>query len=279
MEASIPPVGRPKLVVVLSDLHCGSTQGLLPPSFVTLEGNSVEQNAHQRFLWSCWENAKEFIDQVRGENADPYALVLNGDLIEGNHHHTKEIISPEVGDHKAAAIQVLQPLVHFASKTFVVRGTECHTNNTEVSIADSLGAELNPETNNRAFDRLILDVNGTRCVWRHHIGTSVRKSLAATQLSVQLMEERMEAADNGEPMPRVVGFAHRHKYGEYRDGHGIAIVSPPWQLLTRHGHKVVSQARTKPGLYILDFRGKGEGELPEIRKRIYVAPQPQSIIV
>lgn len=229
----------------------------------------------QDWLWMCWIKANEFIEDTVG--GKPYALVLNGDLIEGNHHGTKEIWSPEVGDHKLAALKILTPLANAAAKTFVIRGTEVHTNNTETSIADALAAEMNHETGIRSFDRLTLDINGVRNVFRHHIGTTVRRGLAGTQLSANLVEEQVEAVNNGEPIPRVVCCAHRHKFGWYRDDNGICVVSPPWQGLTRFGHKVVSQARTKPGVYILDYEGKQYGELPEVISRTYDTPKPQAI--
>jgi hypothetical protein len=263
------------LLVVLSDLHCGSTKGLLPPGFVTLEGQEVGQNVFQRFLWECWQKANTFIDQVAGTSR--WGLVLNGDLLEGNHHGTREIISPEVADHRKAAMQVLRPLAKQAAKVFVVRGTECHVNNHEVGIGEELHAVKNPETGLHAFDRLTIDIHGVRCVFRHHIATTTRRSLSATALSTQLAEEQLEAVNNGEPLPRVLGCAHRHKPDNYEGDNGMCFVSPAWQVLTRHGHKVVSPARCKPGVQILDWRGLPHGELPRFHKRYYEAPHPQAI--
>lgn len=264
-----------RILVVLSDIHAGSSKALLPPGFVTLEGMEVAQNAYQRWLWECWQRANAFIDETVGNR--PWALVLNGDLIEGIHHGTKEIISPEVADHRRAAMEILRPLAKRATKTFVVKGTECHVNNHEVGIGEELHAVKDPTTKLHAFDRLTLDVAGVRCVFRHHIPASVRRNLSATQLSITLGEEQLEAANNGEPIPRVVGAAHRHKPGYYQDDNGLCFVSPPWQVLTRHGHKVVSAARTKPGVQILDWTDREDGELPEFKRKYYEAPKPEAI--
>lgn len=264
-----------EVVAVLSDIHAGSTKGLFPPGFETLEGQKVEQNVFQVWLWECWLRANAFLEETL--DGAPFALVLNGDLIEGVHHGTKEIISPEVADHRLAAVAILEPLAKKAEKLFVVRGTECHVNNHEVSIGKELGAVRNSETGIHAFDRLTIDVCGVRCVFRHHIPASVRRNLSATQLSIQLAEEQLEAANNGEKIPRVVACAHRHKPGFYQDDNGLCFVSPPWQVLTRHGHKVVSPARTKPGIQILDWRGLAHGKLPRFIPRYYEAPKPQAI--
>jgi hypothetical protein len=266
-----------RAVVVVADIHAGSSKGLLPPDFVNIEDQSVPQNPMQVWLWDCWIKALGFVNETM--NGDPYAFVANGDMIEGVHHGTKEIISPDVGDHKRAATQILEPVVQGAARSFFVLGTECHVGNVELSIAAELGAETNPESTagNRGFQRLTLDVAGVRCVFRHHISASVRRGLSATQLSLALAEEQLEAVNNDEPIPRVICAAHRHRWGYFQDDNGIAVVSPCWQFLTKHGHKVVSPARTKPGLYILDWRRRRDGELPEVHKFQLNAPAPTVI--
>jgi hypothetical protein len=272
------PKKRPegiKLVAVIADTHCGSSRGLLPPSFYTSENNEVVPNSYQDWLWECYMRSFAFFKEVVGR--DKVALVLNGDLIEGVHHGTKEIISPSVGDHVQAAIRTIEPFAEAAERIFVVRGTECHTNDSEAAVADYFGADMNPETRKRTFDRLLLDVNGVRHVFRHHIGTSVRRSSAGTQLSTQLAEEQIEAANNNEKIPKVLCVAHRHKFGKYEDENGLCVVSPPWQVLTRFAHKVVSQARTKPGIYILDHRGKESGQLPVVHAITFATPEQPTV--
>jgi len=267
--------GPIRKIVVISDTHIGSTKGLLCPGFTTHEGNEIKLNAMQEWLWMCWERANDFIEEVVDDQ--PYALVLNGDLVEGIHHHTTEVWSPKVKDQVTAAIQVLGPLSANARHTFVVNGTECHTRDNEDTIAEVLGAEIDHQTGNFSFERLTLELNGIRHVFRHHIGTTIRRGLAGTQLSANLAEEQVESINNGERIPRVVFCAHRHKFGQYQDNNGLLVVSPPWQGLTRFGHKVVSQARTQPGLFILDYSNKQQGELPDVKSRTYRTPEPQAV--
>ena len=266
---------KPELIFAISDLHCGSTVGLLPPRFRTLEDTSVNQNPVQRWLWSCWQDTQKWIDVT--SKGRPYGLVINGDLIEGNHHRTTQIISPDIGDHIEAALQVLRPLVSKAAATFIVRGTECHTGNAEIAIGRALKCRVNPDNGLPIWDRLTLDVKGIRYVFRHHIGTTMRRGLAATQLSVNLAEEQLEAANADEKIPRVLVCSHRHKYGQYQDDGGICVVTPPWQGLTRFAHKVVSQARTTPGLVCFDHTACEQGELPKVRPRLYTSQRTQAV--
>lgn len=264
-----------RLLVILSDLHAGSTVALMPPSFETLEGQTIEQSPMQKWLWECWLKCNKWIDGIVGK--DPHALVLNGDMIEGIHHHSKQVFSPDTNDHVEAAIHILRDRATKAASSFVIRGTECHTSNTEIVIGKALKLAVNEDTGLPAWDKLFLDVAGVRCVFQHHITTSVRPWTEGTGLASQAASEKLEAIDNDEIAPRVICCAHRHKYGQFSNGRTLTIVSPPWQMLTRHGHKVVGHARTKPGAYILDWRGVENGSLPKVHEILFNAPHPKAI--
>lgn len=262
-------------VLVLSDLHVGSTVAVMPRGFKTAEGNEIGLNGVQEFLLAAWEDMLRWSAALmEGGN---YALVINGDCIDGDHHGTKQIWSKDIGDQIEACVELLKPLTYRAAKVFVVRGTESHTHNTELAIGKALGAERNPETGAAAFDRLHLSVNGTRCVFRHHVGTSTRSWSEATAMASTLAEETIQAARNGEAPRQVVCCAHRHKFGTYSNGRGTVVISPPWQMLSRFGHRVVGEARTQPGAYVLDFSCRPSGALPTVHERIYSAPAEPEI--
>jgi hypothetical protein len=268
-----------QLAIVISDLHCGSSAALLPPEFEDHKGNTIGQNPVQKFLWDCWRRAEDFAKGV--VDGDSYAIVLNGDLIEGIHHGAGELISNKTEDHVTCAEDVLVPYSKEASRIFVVRGTECHTGNHESSLGKILKAHKNPDTHKRkathAFDRLQLNLHGCECAFSHHIGTSVRDYTEATQLGIVLNQELVHAVRNGEIPPRVVARAHRHKYGMFENGHELAIVTPPWQAQTRHVHKVVTAVRCHPGVVILDWRGREVGDTPRVHRQIYEAPAQTTI--
>jgi hypothetical protein len=174
-----------RVAVVVSDLHCGSTYALLPPLFETLEGNEVKQNAVQQWLWRCWQEATgPWLQKLIG--TDDFALIVNGDATEGMHHHSTEVISPELGDHLEAAKVTLKPLSEWASETFIVEGTACHSGNLEHALAKALKATRDIETGKAAFPRLVLTIAGTRCVFQHHITTTSRPYLEASALSIHL---------------------------------------------------------------------------------------------
>lgn len=264
--------------LVISDIHAGSTGGLAPPKLKLHGGGIYHQSLIQGWMWECWTDWQgAWFDKYIG--ADDFALIVNGDLIEGVHHGTKEVISPEIADHRAAAVECLGPISDKAAKTFVVEGTECHTGISEHSIAAELGATPNPDTGLPAWDRLDITIAETRCIFSHHIGTTSRPYLEASQLSIHMGVERQEAVINGEAPPKVIGRAHRHRYGEFRDAHGLCFVTPPWQMLTRHARKVVAAARCRPGVVLLDWSDTEDGELPETHVMTYRPPQAKGITI
>ncbi len=201
--------------------------------------------------------------------------MVNGDLTEGIHHGGKQVISGDVIDHQDAAKQILEPLAKRAAKTFIVAGTECHTANMEQKLAKSLGAVPDPNSGKAAWDRLDLTLNGVRHVIVHHISATVRPYLRGSMLSIYPACEQLSAANNAEPIPRVFGYAHRHGFDHYQNENLMSFVTAPWQGATRHVHKVVPAPRIKPGIVVIDARGKAKGELPELHSRHYAAPQPK----
>ena len=70
---------KPQLLVVVSDLHCGSTVGLLAPDAETHYGNTIGfgSNYHQEWLWDKWQEGMRRVFALAGD--DPYVLLCNGD--------------------------------------------------------------------------------------------------------------------------------------------------------------------------------------------------------
>lgn len=246
-------------ILVLSDTHCGSTVGLMPPEFETCEEVTVKQNAFQKRMWLAWMGMVE-----KAKASGPFDLVLNGDLIEGIHHRTTEVFSADPADHVLCAQHVLQPLAEHAETVYVVRGTAAHTGpSTEHGLAVKLGAVSNTKAR-PAFDRLELTRNGCPCVFSHHMPTTARPWTEATGLGVNAAAHQLEAARAGEAIPRVVVSGHRHRFGLHMDSFSVSVALPAWQGLTRFGHKVVPQARTYVGMVWLDWTSKKAGELPVV---------------
>lgn len=263
-----------RTICVLSDLHAGSVVAVMPPKFTTSNEQEVTANPLQAWYYDCWQRTRAWIKSIVRD--DPAALILNGDLIEGDHHRTTEIISRDISDHIEIARILLEPLVDSFDLTFITRGTECHTGNVEAALGKMLGAVKNPETNKPAFDRLTVELCGIRLVARHHVTTTSRPWLESNGLGMELAAEQLHSARNGEVMPNVLCVAHRHVAGHVVTGDGLCLATPAWQGMTRHTHKVVPAARCKTGAYILDWRDVPDGSLPVVHRKLFQAPHAKA---
>lgn len=256
-----------RAVVAVSDLHVWSTVGLWPEGdFKNLAGCRVGQNDFQKWLWDCWINlwTKEI---PRALGNEPFLLLINGDIVEGRHHRTDQVMSGSEDDQMEAFEAVMKPLAGMAAKTIVVKGTECHTRNLENIAAKLIGAIPDPNSGHGAWDKAVFDISDTRCVARHHISSSARVWTETAGPRAALLSEQLEALKNGEPVPKVVLAAHRHVYGEDRSMNGLSVVTPAWQALTRHGYKVVPQSHgCNPGAVVLTWE---DGDLPESELIVY----------
>jgi len=258
-------------MVVLSDTHVGSTVALWPEGFVTATGNLISPNDLQRWYLRCFLDFQhEWLPKVVGK--DPFALIVNGDMVDGIHHRSKQIMTHDIGDQLSAVIDLFGPLVGKADKLFLTLGTECHTQQTEAYIGKELGAETDPATGLHAFDALRVEKWGKLFSIQHHIGTTTRKWTEATAPVASFHNERLEALDAGHRPPDYIVRAHRHTRGDY----GRAITTGPWQALTRYAHKVVPGAVSRPSVVCFsapDF----EGDNVRVRERVYSPEQPPII--
>jgi len=257
-------MSRIERVVIISDTHIGSTVALMAPEFETGEGQLIGLNAFQEWFWECWLHLwEEWVPEVTG--GEPYALVINGDIVDGIHHRTTQVWSPDSGDQVDAVDLAFKPVMETQpAKVFITEGTECHSRNTETRIGRKLGAEKCPVRNRHAFERLELFIgeNERPVVFRHHIGTTARPYLEASQLSIHLGVERQEAERADRKGPLGLVCAHRHRHGWFDDGCGFSAVTGAWQWLTRYGHKVVPGAVPMPSAIMLDFSAVGKDKVP-----------------
>jgi hypothetical protein len=267
----MPPAIRK--LVVCGDFHLGSPRALMPPDFKTLEGNVVRQNAGQQWLWHHWREFQNWIAAQTG--GEPYGLVLMGDLIEGVHHGSAEVVSAALEDHVSMACDVLGPMADEANKTYVILGTESHTRNMEHAIARAIGAEKAPEGN--AWRDLMLTVNGSMVFFTHHAGTSGRVYLRASRLSIHLGNMQLERVRAGHQVPIGMVAGHCHIMDAYTDSRGFCLTTPSWQSLTRYGHKVVSTAVPHVGGACLHF--EEAGGVPRIATFRRDWPQPAGVIL
>lgn len=260
---------KSRLILQLSDLHVGSVVGLWPENFTANEGFTIGQTVFQKWLWQCWGDMTEWAAKIIDD--EPFDLVLNGDLVEGIHHKTTQVMSADVGDQSTAVLQVLDWLCSKAANVHLVKGTECHTRNDEIRLGKVLGGSRDTTTGQHAWDVLDLEMNGTLFNFAHHIPATTKSYLEAAAHSSALGALTHCRARTGKRVPMVMARAHRHRHGVWNDGNQISAICGAWQGLTRHGFKVVPDAVPQPSAIIYDTRNTEKGDLPLVHQRVYTA--------
>jgi len=259
-----------RILLVVSDLHCGSEVGLMPPESEIRTGNRIGfgGNVHQEWLWHCWTDLQSQFARIRGK--DRYALLLNGDLTEGVHHKSIEALTQSVEDHANMAIAAVGGLAGKAEKSFVTLGTEVHTGLIENYIAKAIGS-----AGGRARGKWLFRMAGCLVDATHHIGTTSRAYLEAGALSIAMGNARLNSMRCGQEPARVYLRGHRHTGGWFSDGQGMMGVTGGWQFLTRYGRKVVPDSIPRPSGLVLDWRRRRDGELPEVHEIVFTPEQDE----
>lgn len=232
------------LLAVVSDTHCGSYFGLCPPSiWLDWGGQYRALRRSQTWLWRSWQAYWQRIHEMREEHQAELWVVLNGDLVEGDHHNTGEIISRNWLHHRKIALEALEPYLRPARHLFVTKGTESHVGMSGLwddVIAEDLGAHPDEESGTAAWAWLELEAEGVSFAFAHHGRESGREHLRGTGArSLASDLESYYLRKHGRPPPQVGVFSHAHRKGDSGDNFEIRVyVTPCWQMSTSHGHKI-----------------------------------------
>jgi len=261
-------------LVVISDTHCGCQLGLCPPKRIRLdEGGSYSPSRLQRKVWRCWEDLwRQWVPEAtRGE---PYAIVVNGDTLDGRHHGAVTQFAGNLADQARVAYEALAPVVE-GHPLYMIRGTEAHVGpsaEAEEQLAERLGA-IPDEDGRYARWELWKWLAGRKKLvhFLHHIGVTGSQAYEATAVHKELVEAFAEAARWRQHPPNAVIRSHRHRFTETRiptaDGAAIAAVTPGWQLKTPFAWKVPGGRQSLPQIGALLVR-VARGEI-YVREKIY----------
>jgi hypothetical protein len=227
--------------------------GLCPPGKFKLDGGvTCEPSRLQKKLWTWWtEFWDEWVPMVtRGEK---YAVIVNGDALDGVHHNAVHQISHNLADQEAIAYRILEPIVERCKGNYYhLRGTEAHvgpSGQNEAMLARRLGAIPDAEGEHARWelwtrlDRALVHIT-------HHIGTTGSMHYETTAVMKELAEAYTEAARWGEEPPDVVIRSHRHRNVEVRiqtrKGFATACTTPAWQLKTPFAYKIPGGRSSRP---------------------------------
>ena len=232
-------------LVFLSDIHAGSTVGMLHEDGVqTDDQNWIKPSPIQQ--WLNEQHAK-MVEDVR-ELVDGYDthIFLNGDLTEGVHHNTHQIISPDKGVHIQACYDVLTKgiLTVDFDTIHMVRGTPAHVDNA-AGLEKSVAAKLNaagypvvkdPYSNSFMWPFVYAEFDGVLFDVRHHGRAGQREHTRKAYSALYAQDIWQSHVADGRRAPDIAIRAHLHRFIDSGPDHrGItrAIQMPCWQLTTQ----------------------------------------------
>ncbi len=234
-----------KNVVVISDLHAGCRMALCPPTGAALDGGGrYMPSALQLKLWGIW---REFWDEwvPTATKGEPFAVVMNGDVVDGVHHNSTTQISHDLEDQAAIAYELLKPITDLCEgRFFMVRGTDAHVGQSgvdEEKLARRLKAKKN-EVGQHARFELWLKMDKRLIHFAHHIGCAGSMAYETSAVMRELSEMFADSARWGNQVPDIIARGHRHRHIEVRvptrNGYGIGFVTPAWQLRTPFSYRI-----------------------------------------
>jgi hypothetical protein len=98
----------------------------MPPTFTAEDGQRIEANPLQAWLWACWLDLVDRVKICRRQGAKVF-VVVGGDTCENNHHATIEVLTADEEAHVNLAVDILTPLMALADGCAFVAGSSAHS--------------------------------------------------------------------------------------------------------------------------------------------------------
>jgi|TARA_R110000824_G_C15033094_1_gene659608 hypothetical protein len=277
------------VIVVASDLHCGSTLGLCPAEGVELDdGGWYKPSKAQKWLWQEWEKHWKKVEDIVRDRT--WHLVLNGDLIDGFHHNSVELATPLTSIQIRMGMASLNKCLYLspkASAIHVMRGTPAHVGqsaSSEESMARALAKEgwpvvPDPDTGNYSSYKRRLDIGSTRISIHHHSRfgqrAHTRRSLSSlyafdtwAETAIECLREMkngdlQKAWDEKRP-PDLAIRSHNHQYLDTGYDHrGVTRIvhTPAFQFATEWVHKIATNNLADVGILVIIVEDDGSIEV------------------
>ena len=260
----------PIVVAVVSDLHSGSTVGLCPPIINLDDGGTYRAGPHQVWLWNQWKDFCKKARQTAKKQGGKFVAIMNGDMTEGNHHHTRQIIG--AGNETLQmriAEKNLGELLEHADAAYFLRGTPVHVKEQsalEEKVADNWTTTVPAHDGAATWWHLLLDANGTRFDVAHHgqLGRLVwtkTNPLGKVAIAAEIRGYRRYGR-----APDVLIRSHLHQYADSNDNYPVRVIQTPgWQLITGFVHKIDVDSLADIGGLIFTCDPGGEYDCEVVR--------------
>ena len=151
-----------KKILVVSDMHCGSLNGLTPPSWMISSKRNKRISKLQEEMWGCYTDWVKEIGSVD-------LLVCNGDLIDGKARKNGgvELLTTDMISQTDIALECLDE-VKYKDALFTY-GTSYHVSN---SAGDDYERIIADHCKGTIDSRLRFNIEGVKFDVRHHVSSS-----------------------------------------------------------------------------------------------------------
>jgi hypothetical protein len=261
-------------LIVISDTHTCSSVGLMPPGFRLDDGQWVTQSPKQKWIWSKWGEFWDWAYTLLG-NQD-FALVHNGDQVDGRHHFTTQLISGNLAIQQKMAIAVMEPHVKKARRTFFIRGTESHVGQS-AEVEEMVGRALNVEQEyeDGPYTRwdLLIELGEERIHFAHHIATTSSQAYKSSPLMRIMAAAFGSAGEHRRRPPSILVRGHCHDYTEVKRANCRVVTCPSWQLKTGFVWKFDTVGIPIIGGLVIRLGKEGV----HIREKVFALPEEKAI--
>lgn len=243
---------RTTVIAITSDQHCGSTVALCPPKIALDDGGVYNASKAQRWLWVGWTTFWKRVEAVRKQERASLIQVYNGDMVDGDHHGTAQILSGNPTAQAAVVNAALHvPKALSPDQMFFIRGTEAHVGKSaafEERIALGLRKDGHPvvgdtDTGNASHWHAKMEIDGVRLDFAHHGRMGQRPWTKGNITNLLAFQIWTEHHLRNEPPPHLAVRSHLHQFWDTANSYPTRLIqTPSFQLATAYVHKVAAES-------------------------------------
>lgn len=256
--------------VFAGDTHGGSMSGLCLPETPMGDGAVYRANSVQVALYNMWRRFwKDIFPGIANRYAaDRFYLFTTGDLAEGDHHGTTQLVTANPLWQDDVAMGPWLEIVPKPDRVYAVRGTEAHVGASswrDESLARRMGnagwpVQVNDVDGSASSWVWYTDVDGVAIMAAHHGkagGLPWTKAGAPARYGLEVASQWWTKWKKPPPDLCVFGHTHKFDHSGFHYGRPEVWVNACWQSSTAYGHKIKPGVGTDIGLLIF-VTGHGE---------------------
>lgn len=262
-KAQMPVPGMARRLAVVSDVHAGSTTAVCAAPVPLDDGQTVHPSEVQRWLADLWEEYWAWVDAHRG---DWLGVLVNGDLFDGDHHGTYQLMARHPGVQQAVARRLFDPIFQLKPDAVVfIRGTESHVGGSGADeerfakgCAEAGLPVVRDPTGNFSWWHFRGQFGATLVDAAHHGRVGSREWTKHNATLNQAADIVLSHAQSGDPVPDLAIRSHLHTHADSGWSYRCRVVqTPAWQLKTGFGHRAATDKVSDIGGLLIDLPDAG----------------------